>query len=156
MAIDLTGKSTRMITRMLGIWLVVVSFVLAQFVEFTLLDLDGFDVSLQKIIALIIFPIAFVLMGHIRVCLPLLVCVGVLILTNSAAYLAELDPLNVTLLSANVTIVSGFLGAAILYTALRQDVSGFYILGRVWVAFAVVTSILVLGQSIGLLPIWAV
>ncbi len=142
--------------RRLGALLVVLSFVMSQFVEFTLLKIGGFDFSVQKLVALVVFPVAFALMGHLRISLTLTAFALLMILSNSAAYFAERNLLDPELLSANVTVITGLVGATILYTALTQDRKEFSTLGRVWVAFAAVTSVIVLGQAVGLLPLWAV
>jgi O-antigen ligase len=149
--------------RVLGVWVAIVGFVSAQFVDHEILPLllpissiGGIEISLNKIVALVIFPLAFALMGYIRIALPLTAIASVMILANSAAYVENLDALNPELLSANATVFVGFLAATMLYTALVQSDRSFLILGRVWVAFAAVTSLVVVGQVFGLLPLWAV
>lgn len=151
-----TGTEASAPSRIAGAWLAIVSFVSIQFVEFTLFKVGDFDVSLQKVLALIAFPVALGLMGQIRLPLSLLVFFGVLILANSAAYVVQSDPLNPLLLSANATALIGFVGAVVLYTALVEDKRGLETLGRVWVIFAVLTSVLIVGQTMGLLPLLAV
>jgi O-antigen ligase len=150
------GKATEISLRRLGVWLVVATFTLISFVDYTLFKVGSFDVSFQKVVALIVFPVAFVLIREIRVPLPLLVFAAVLVLENSVAYAVESDLLNPLLLSANATALIGFVGAVILYTALVQGEDGFSALGRLWVALAVVTSVLALGQALGLLPLWTI
>ena len=150
--------------RALGVWVAIVGFVFAQFVEQDILWLLlPISISLNKIVVLVIFPLAFALMGYIRIALPLIAIASVMILANSAAYVENLDVLNpdpttppMPLLSANATVVVGFLTATMLYTALAQSDRSFLILGRVWVAFAAVTSLVVVGQVFGLLPLWAI
>jgi O-antigen ligase len=146
--------------RLVGAWVVIFGFVFTVFVEFTtevtIYGIGSFDVSIQKIVAAVIFPLGVLLMGHIRISLSLVILAGVMILANSAAYVIHLVPIDSELLSLNVDVVSGFVGAIALYTALTQSESSFSILGRVWAAFAAGTSIIIVGQTLGLLPLWAV
>jgi O-antigen ligase len=134
----------------LGAQLVVFTFVLAQFVDGTL------DLLLQAISALIIFPLAFLLMRHVRISI-LLVQFGVaLVAANSAAYVVRGDFYNLDLLRGNFFALSGFVTAILLYTALTQYEEAFSLLGRLWVAFAVVASVLAILQAMGFMPLWSV
>jgi O-antigen ligase len=144
------------LVRSLGAWMVIVGFVIAQFVEFTLYEGGSLVVSLQKIVGLVVFPVALTLMGYFRISLLLIIVACLMILANSAAYVATLDFLDPDLLSANVGVLTGCFGATALYTALTHREGYLSVLGRVWAAFAVVTSIVVIGQTFGLLPLWAV
>jgi O-antigen ligase len=144
------------LVRILGAWMVIVAFVFTQFVEFTIHEVGSLDLSVQKIVGLVVFPVALTLMGYIRIPLLLISIACLMLLANSAAYVLNLAFLNPDLLSANVGVLTGFFGAIALYTALTHREGRLSVLGRVWVAFAVVTSIVVLGQTFGLLPLWAV
>jgi len=142
--------------RRLGAWLVIVGFVLSQFVEFTVSNIGGFDISVQKLVALAVFPAAFILIGHIRFSRTLVTFAILMILANSAAYAVGSDISDPELLSANVVVLIGFLGATLLFTALSQDRREFATLGRVWAVFAAISSLIVIGQVGGILPLWAV
>ena len=144
------GAGGGVLASRLGAQLVICTFVLAQFVDGTL------DLVLQAISALIIFPLAFVLMRHVRISILLAQFGVALILANSAAYVAKADFYNLDLLRGNFFALSGFVTAILLYTALTQYEEAFSFLGRLWVAFAVVASILTILQAAGLVPLWAV
>ena len=107
--------------RPLGIWLVVATFVLSQFVEVTFFSVGEFVVSLQKALAMSLLPLAFVLIGYIRKSAPLLVFAAALSLSYSLAYAADGDFGDPRLLTANVTAATGFVGATLLYTALTDS-----------------------------------
>ena len=142
--------------RALGVWVAVVGFVFTQFVDVTLFTAGGLDVTVQKVAALIFFPLALGLMGQLVLSTPLLILGSVLIVANSAAYVVKSDLFDPMLLSANATVLTGLAGAIVLYTALTRSEVGFSALGRTWSFFAAVTSIIVLGQAAGLLPLWTV
>jgi hypothetical protein len=149
-------SSDTVLVRLFGAWMVIVAFVFTQFVEFTILEGGSLDLSLQKAVGLVVFPVAFTLMGYIRISLLLISLACLMLLANSAAYVVNFSFLDPELLSANVSVLSGLFGATALYTALTHWEGGFSVLGRVWAVFAVVTSIIVVGQTFGLVPLWAV
>lgn len=140
----------------LGSLLAILTFVFVQFVEYCLFKIGTFDVSIQKITALIIFPVACIFMQRLRISLFFIIFGLSLILVNSMAYIAKSEILHPNLLSANLTILLGFIGSIVLYTSLTHDRNSFSQLAYIWIAFSIVTSILAFLQMIGMAPLYTV
>lgn len=139
-----------------GARLIFMTFVLTQFVEVTFDRVGSVEISLQKVATLIVFPIGFTMLPRARWAWSLPILALVMVAANSAAYLSESDFLNANGIAANVTVATGLLGGAVLYVALTQDERLFATFARVWIAFAAFSSVIVLLQSAGVLPLWFV
>jgi hypothetical protein len=138
-----------------GVLVAIFAFVTTQFVDISLLSIGAFQVTVQKIVAVLALPLAVVLMGHIRVSRPLAVFALILLIAYCIAYVIRRD-FSGDMVSGAITVLTGFVGALVLYTALTQRSDALAMLGTTWVAFSVCSSSLALLQAAGAIPLFNV
>ena len=136
----------------LGAWIAIAVFVATQFVEVSLFDISNFPVTLQKVLALVLYPLSVILMGRIRVEGRMVLFALTLIVSYTMAFFvnAYLPP---EAISAIIVVLIGFTGATVLYTAVTlNSEKNFRILAYVWLAFSVGTALITILQAVGLFP----
>lgn len=138
----------------LGVILALFTFIFAQFVEIALFNVGGFQVSAQKLSAFILFPIALLFMRRIEYNKRLIYLLIVVISAYTFSHILNLriDDLVLTIF----TLLSGFLGAIVLFTAFSKSDKALKVFAKIWLMFSVVTSIICILQAMGLVPILAV
>lgn len=136
----------------LGIWIAVVVFVLAQFVEVSLFSVGNIPITLQKVIVVVFYPFSVILMGRIRVSGYMILFALTLMVSYTIAFLAKayLPP---EAGAAVIVVLIGFVGATVLYTALTLNgEKGVRRLAYTWLVFSVSTALITTLQAIGLFP----
>lgn len=140
----------------LGAKIAIFTFVFTQFVEVSLFSIGDFVVSLQKATAIILYPIAWLFMGRIRVNKYLTAFFLSLLISYTIAYISK-GIITPEVGAAVVTVLVGFLGAVVLYTALALNAQrNIQVLAKIWIFFSVITALLTFLQSLGLLPLFTV
>lgn len=139
-----------------GAKIAIAAFVFTQFVEVTFFVSSGFEVTLQKVVAILILPAAAVMMRRIQINIYVLAVTAALIAAFSGRYLLVGDLPSSDVLAGDASVVTGSLGAIVLYSALTQTKEAWPFLMRVWVWLAVVTSAVTVLQAVHLLPLWTV
>lgn len=145
-----TGSATKLAD--LGIWIVIVVFVVAQFVEVSLFSIGNIPITLQKALAAVLYPFSAILMGRIRVSRYMVLFALALLVSYTIAFLANayLPP---EAGSAFIVILVGFAGATVLYTALTLNgEKGFRRLAYTWLTFSVITALITVLQAVGVFP----
>jgi hypothetical protein len=140
----------------LGATVGILAVVLAQLVEVSLLQVGDFVVSVQKLASLVLLPLSLVLMGRLRLPLALLGFGVAMLIVNATGHVARGRLMDPGMLSANVSVVMGLLGALVLYTALVVDREGPMKLARIWLAVALVSVPVTLLQVPGYFPLLTV
>lgn len=138
-----------------GAILIVTCFVACQFVDVTIATLGTFVLSVQKLVAIVVLPFGAALLPRIRfsphlICFLLAMGLAFCVAPGLGGY--ESAALANTL----VTLVLGFLAATIVYSSLASSPRPVVLVGRIWVAASIVTSLLAIGQVAGVVPLFAV
>ncbi|MHB9145042.1 MAG: O-antigen ligase family protein [Symbiobacteriia bacterium] len=134
----------------LAVW----AFVFAQFVELPLAQTNGFVLSVQKVAAITVLPLAVVFMGRLRIPRGILMLAFGLAVGGAAAYLVSGDFLNI--LSVLLSVGTGAIGALVLYTALTAEEDALQLFTEAWVLAAAGSAILTFLQSLKAVPMWFV
>ena len=143
------------VSRKSGELLASVGYVIAQFTDITLFHVGDFPITVQKVIGLIVFPLALFLLGKVRFD-KRLVLIG---LTFAISYSVGLfaNPGNWVKASAAVaTLFVGFLSATTLYSGLTSSTSATKRFAYLWIGCAIVTSIIAVLQAQGIVPLFDV
>ncbi len=143
-------------SRALGAALAIETWVAVQFFEITLVQVGGFPVSIQKLVSILVFPFALVLLRRWVIPRVLVVLLLVMVAANSLWYWWHGMMFDSRMLSANITTVSTVFGATVLYTALISSPEGFVRLGRAWVRWSLVTAPICVLQAVHVLPLFNV
>jgi hypothetical protein len=139
----------------IGVLVAIFAFVTTQFVDVSLFSIGTVQVTVQKIVAILALPLAVVLIGHIRMSRGLAFFALVLLIAYSISYLVNRD-LSADLASGAITVLIGFFGALVLYTALTHRRDALLILGKTWIVFAVCTAVITILQAAGAIPLFNV
>lgn len=139
----------------IGAAIAIISFVLTQFVDITVFHVGMIPITIQKLVAAYFLPLSAVLIGHIRLKLSLIIVATSLLVAYLAAHVVS-GTLPPEALSAAASVVFGFWGAVILYTALTQNERNIELLAKVWIIFSVITSIVTVLQALGKVPLMTV
>jgi hypothetical protein len=75
---------------------------------------------------------------------------------NAFWYAVQGDVLNELVVSTNISAFFVFIGALALYTALALDTEGIERLGKVWIRYGLVTSVVCVFQSLSIVPLFTV
>ncbi|GAB4502304.1 MAG: hypothetical protein Fur0035_18520 [Anaerolineales bacterium] len=139
----------------LGVYLVIFVFVLSQFVEINLFSVGETLVSLQKVLAILCYPAAVLLMGRLKI-KPVLV-VFTLFLWAAFVLALFLSGDIGAILSASVIVMVGFFGSIVVYTALSVNlIAGMRYLASLWIKFSLLSSVVAVLQAIGRFPLLTV
>lgn len=137
----------------LGIYLVIFIFVFIQFVEYNLFTVGNVPISIQKLLALIFFPFGLILIGKIKI--PKQFTIFAVLLLNCYV-LALFFQYHIILLnsiySALLVVTIGYLGAIVVYNALRHHPNNLRFFAKIWIIFACITSVICILQSVGIFP----
>jgi hypothetical protein len=138
-----------------GCILAIIGFVAAQFINLTLFTIASFIVTVQKVIAILFFPTSLFLIGRIRVSRYLLLFAAVLLNSYLIAHFIEMK-FSAEMALAVITVLIGYLGAIVLYTALTYQHEFMSLFARVWIFFSTITALLTVFQAMGILPLFNV
>jgi hypothetical protein len=133
--------------------IVVMVFILSQFLSIDLFAVGGFPITLQKLLALIFFPVILYGFGFRSLALKkeIVILTSLYVVTIGLYYLVHME------MSASfflVLLTTGFnaVTAVLLLTAMVEYDEAFAFLGKLWAAFAFITAIITFCQFLGLLP----
>lgn len=146
-ALPSTGASERSYGPSIAIW----TFCITQFADLSLGSIGDFQLSVQKLLGLLAYPVALVLMDRKRVPSGLKWLGIALIVTYSIAGIRTPE-LAEAILSADVSVLLGAISAYAVYLALRSRPSALGELSSAWTTLAVLTSIICILQLFGLFP----
>jgi len=141
---------------LLGAALAIESWVATQFFEITIVEIGSFALSVQKILALVLLPVALLILRTWRIPLTLGWMAILMCAANSAWYVAHGAWSDPRMLGANIGSILVFFGATVLYSGLAVARDGIARLGKAWARWALVTSPVCVAQSLGLLPLFNV
>ena len=133
---------------------VIVAMVGVQFVDLTFASVRGVDISLQKLVSVVVLSFGVLLMGRIYFS-PTLVGIGFLFLLSLSSSLLTGVP-NPGLPNYLVTATLAILAATILLTALIQHPSNTRLFCMTWIYFALLSAVITVFQSVGLVPLFTV
>jgi len=137
---------------LLGSQMAIFAFILAQFVEIDLGTVAGITLSLQKVVALFAYPLALYWMRSARVNIVLLFFCALL----GLSFLMPLLFIEKTtdMLAASMLIITGFLGAFVLYNAVSYDLkAGMRFFATWWIRFSLLSSLIAALQMPGWVPL---
>jgi len=157
MALQISWRSQKLAFNraQLGAQLAIFIFVLAQFVEVELGSVAGVSFSLQKLLAVVFYPIALIWIRRLRIKSGLLAFALLLWLSFVLALL--FNGKSEVLLSASLFTLVGFLGAFVLYNALLVDfAAGMELLASWWIKFSIFSSLIAVLQMVGWFPLLTV
>jgi Flp pilus assembly pilin Flp len=132
---------------------VIVAFVLLQFIQMPLGRWMGVDVSLQKVVGFLVLPLAYCFMAKAAIPRQLILWTGVQLLTGLIAYAALGDYCNINAFKTIALAAMGLICSVILYTALQRRACVLLFV-RVWVWTAFTFAVISILQALGVLPIW--
>jgi hypothetical protein len=139
----------------LGARLALATFVVTQFVDLTLLDVGGIQLTAQKSAAVALLPMAVILMRRLRISRSLIFLGVTLAFAYSIAHLWQGD-LGPPLLNGLFGLSGGMVTAVVLYTALCEAPGCFGYFAAWWVAASVVTGAVMVLQALNVLPLFVV
>lgn len=134
-----------------GVRLVLFVFVFSQFVEVNFGTFGSIDVSLQKLIAVIFYPLSILLMGYFYLNMRMIGFAFLLLASFLVAYLGNfsLD----YFFSAIMIVLVGLVGAITLYTAfIVGGYKSLKLFALMWIGFSILTSIITILQAVGIFP----
>ena len=136
-----------------GAIIVIIIFVLSQFLSVDLFIIKGFVFSLQKVLAIVFFPFAMVCFGRngIKIQKNIIVFSILFFLTFAMAYICRFN-LTTNLLLTFVTTGMYALTAVLLLSAFMAYSKSFDFLGKVWITIAIIVALLTFGQFLGIFP----
>lgn len=149
------APSTRRPDSDLGARLIIACFILCQFVDVTFGTVDGFVISAQKLAAIVVLPLGAVMMGRVSLPPRLWLCVGLAVVAFSTGPILG-GTNGESMVGAIVALVFNGLAATLVYSALLTARDPFRVFGTVWIWCAVVSSLVAIGQSLDLLPLFTV
>ncbi|MCL3817234.1 O-antigen ligase family protein [Aeromicrobium wangtongii] len=123
--------------------------------DITIATIGTFVLSVQKLVAILVLPFGAAILRRLHLSSDLTVFLGLMTLTFCVGPLLggyESESLTNSL----VSLFLNFSAATIVYSALLETNEPVRVIGRVWVCAAVATSILAVGQSAGVVPLFAV
>lgn len=138
-----------------GCRLAITAFVLTQFVDWTLLEINGVQLSVQKVVAAFVLPTAVLLMRHIRLSWPLLKLGGCLAIAYCLAHVVALE-IRPELVNGLFGLCVGLFASLVVYTALCYSPEAIQYLARLWMIAASTVSVVMVFQLFGLLPLFLV
>lgn len=147
-ALPNTGVSERSYGPSIAIW----AFCITQFADVSLGTIGDFQLSIQKLLGLLAYPVALVLMERKRVPSGLKWLAIALVVTYSIAGIRTPE-LAGAILSADISVLLGAIAAYALYLALRSRSSALQELLTAWTTLSVLTSIICILQVFGLFPL---
>ncbi len=132
--------------------LLIITFVCVQFIDLTLYDVGGFSISVQKTVAALVFPISLLLIRRLRFDKHLIGFAVLLTVVYLIGHIArgEVTPEG---WSAVIGVWMQLWGAIALLTAVVEKKDGVLLVGKVWIWISVVTAILAILQSLGVIPL---
>ena len=150
---DLSTPSAQR-SKQLGATIVIVTMVGVQFIDLTLAKIGEFEISVQKLAAVVVLPVGALLLGRVYLP-PALLAVGCLFLLSlSISSLAGLS--NPGLTGYMVAGVLNVIAAAIFLTALIDNPKNLRIFCLTWIYLAVLSSLLTVFQFLHLIPLYTV
>lgn len=138
-----------------GVLIAILAFVTTQFVDISLFSIGTLQVTVQKTVAILALPLAIVLMGHMRMSRSLATFAFVLLIAYSMSYLINRD-FSGDFVSGAMTVLIGFVGAVVLYTALTHRSDALLLFGKTWIVFSVCTAVITILQAAGAIPLFNV
>ena len=132
----------------IAIW----TFCITQFADVSLGSIGDFQLSVQKFLGLLAYPLALMLMERKRVPFGLKWLAIALLVTYSIAGIRSRE-LGPAILSADISVLMGALAAYALYLALRSEPSAVQDFLNAWTSLAVLTSLICILQVVGLFPL---
>jgi hypothetical protein len=140
----------------IGVYLTIIVYISAQFIEITFFNLGNVQVSFQKALAIFLYPISILFMRRFFLNRHLYVFSINLAFAYTLALCVFHNEIT-TILSSLFLIIVGTVGAGVLYTALIVGgISGFRFFSNTWIAFTLITSVLSVLQALGLIPLFNV
>lgn len=141
--------------RQAGASVVIVAYVATQFVDLTLGTVGDFVISAQKIGSALVLPIGIITMRRLRMPLTFVGLAGLLTMAFCAA--PVLTGASAAALTESVSaLLLNFLAACALLTALTLDRANVRLFQRAWITAAAVSAVVAIGQTVGLIPLFAV
>ncbi|MFT4216782.1 MAG: O-antigen ligase family protein [Micropruina sp.] len=131
---------------------VVVAYVGSQFVDVTLATVGDLVLSVQKVTAIVVLPLGAILLRRLRWSSAIAATAAALSLAYVVAAGLGGQPAP-TLASDLFALILNAIAALVLYAALLDMPRPVQTFGRVWCFCAVVTSMLALGQVLGVVPL---
>lgn len=140
------------ILREVGAGLAIIAWISAQFVEVTLYQFGQISISVQKLVAIIIFPYSVFLMGKLKLNKHLIGFAIMLSFVYTLGHIANRGVFSKGL-AASTTGWLQLLGALVLFTSLNEKKHSIVFFGKVWIYWSFVTSIITFLQSAGFIPL---
>jgi len=137
----------------IGVKIAIFAYVSAQFIEVILFNLGGIPISVQKILAIMLFPLSLLLIGCIRINWHLILFGFLISFCYSISYILHFNGTS-ELVSANIIVFMGATGAIVLYTALTESTNSISTLAHIWIGFSLITSLIVILQAVNVVPLF--
>jgi len=133
--------------------IIIIIFVISQFLSIDLLIIKGFVFSLQKVLAIVFFPFAIAGFGRKSIIFQKkIILYSVLYFaTFSFAYIIKWD-INSRLLLACLSTGMNAVIAVLFFSALMVYKNAYEFLGKIWISVAAVIALLTFGQFHGIFP----
>ena len=131
--------------------IIIIIFVISQFLSIDLLIIKGFVFSLQKVLAIVFFPFAIAGFGRKSIIFQKkIILYSVLYFaTFSFAYIIKWD-INSRLLLACLSTGMNAVIAVLFFSALMVYKNAYEFLGKIWISVAAVIALLTFGQFHGI------
>lgn len=137
----------------LGVWIAIIVFIAAQFIEVTLFSVGGIPITLGKLIAGVFYPISLIFMKKLYLNRYMFFLAFLLLLSYTMAFFIR-GNFSPAVIKAFTIVLIGFAGATVLYTALAIDCEkNFRRFAYTWIAFSVITAPITMLQTIGFFPL---
>ncbi|MGE5111008.1 MAG: O-antigen ligase family protein [Acidobacteriaceae bacterium] len=132
--------------------IVIWTFCITQFADLSLGSVGDFQLSLQKVVGLLAYPIGLAMMDRKRVPYGLKWLAIALLVTYSIAGIRTPE-LAGAILSADISVLLGAIAGYALYLALQSRDSALQELLTAWTTLSVLTSIICILQIFGVFPL---
>ncbi|MFW6008623.1 MAG: O-antigen ligase family protein [archaeon] len=138
--------------KILGSKLAILTYIILQFVEINFFKIGNIPVSLQKLLAVTIFPVSLILIGRILINKKLFCFMFLLTLAYIFNHIVMFESL-VEFSNALMIITMHFFSAVVLYTALSTDKKNLNYFFKMWIVFSLISSFFALLQVVDLSPL---
>jgi hypothetical protein len=133
---------------------IIITLVVAQFVEINIFSIGNIPISLQKITAMLVLPIGLLIIRHLEIKKELIILMILYVLTCCLRYWIMGEPgatVDILLLALGY-----FISALALYTVISDSPEMFFDFEKAWIVCAIISAVVTILQSMGIVHLFLV
>ena len=139
-----------------GASLGILYIVAGSFIDLNIFSIGSFAFSFQKGLALVFIPYVLVLIGRMHISKSLILFFLMFALAFLIYYVSSGSLADPFFLKGGIVLIIGFVTAVILHTSLVEHRNGIYYFMNCWIILACISSLIAVGQSFDVVPLFFV